>query len=41
MNWAVHREESQQAENTISYLIVIILLRKGTQFSGKHMEYGS
>lgn len=25
MDWDVHREESQKAENTISYLIVIIL----------------
>lgn len=25
MNWDVHREEGQEAENTISYLIVIIL----------------
>lgn len=28
MNWDVHREESQEAENAISYLIVIILPSK-------------
>ena len=28
MNWDVHREESQEAENTIAYLIVIILPKR-------------
>lgn len=32
MNWDVCREESQEAENTITYLVVVILpkLREGS-----------
>lgn len=41
MNWDVHREEGQEAENTISYLIVMILPSSEKAVSGKHMEYGS
>lgn len=37
MNWDVHRDESWEAENTLSYLLIIFLPRKEQAGSTCHV----